>query len=71
MKPQLINAGVYLYRDHYIIKNVRGDARAWDCFPMEDGVTLHKCKSRADAVRQIDGFFKCARRNPEPQGSLL
>lgn len=59
MKPALINAGIYLYRDHYLIKNERGDARAWDCFPVDvEGIRLSKAKSQADAIRQVDSFHK-------------
>lgn len=69
-RPVLINAGIYLYRDHYLIK--RRDCRAWDVLPMDsDGVTRHKSKSREDCVRAVDSFFACERRNKKLQKGLF
>lgn len=59
MKPELINAGLYLYRGHYIKK--RRDCRAWDVFAQEtgsEGIILYRVKSRADTMRQIDSFYQ-------------
>ncbi len=61
-----INAGVYLYRDHYVIKH--RPTRSWTVFPMdEEGINLSRVKSKPDATRQIDGFH----RNRKKQASFL
>lgn len=58
--PVFINAGIFHYRDHYIIYVTRGNTRAWDVVPdpESNGLELRKVKSRADAIRKIDIFFK-------------
>lgn len=69
-RPSLINAGIYLYRDHYLIK--RRDCRAWDILPMDtDGITRHKAKSREDCVRAVNSFHKCEKRNKQKQKGLF
>lgn len=69
MNALYINAGIYLYRDHYI--KLDRESKRWRVFPQfqdEGGISLPKIRTKKKCMARIDGFHRAG---GAKQGALI